>query len=139
MLSEALPIVPFYLRKVMKHSSSNGCLSAQHTIPFPMQGGCPKAGVCIKFGRYFWQNDTVWTIPGLYILPGALLITLVYPTRVMRQSNSNGYISLEHIVIFQVRRGYLKYDILHETLQLFLVGMIRRGPQGACKCYQKLI
>ena len=36
MLSEAYPISLIHLRKILKHSISNGCLSLQHSIPFPV-------------------------------------------------------------------------------------------------------
>ena len=43
MLSEATVNIPINLMRVMKHSSSNGCLSLQYTITFPMLRGCPKS------------------------------------------------------------------------------------------------
>ncbi len=40
----APPLIKFiHLRKVTKHSNSNGCLSLYHIIPFHVQLGCPKS------------------------------------------------------------------------------------------------
>ena len=44
MLSEASPICLVHLRKVVKHSSSNGCLSLQYSITFVVLRGYPKSG-----------------------------------------------------------------------------------------------
>ena len=48
MLSGDSPIGLIYLRKVMKPSSSNGCLSLQYRITLAMLRGYPKSGIlCI--------------------------------------------------------------------------------------------
>ena len=52
-LSEAKTIIPMYLRKVMKHSSSNRCISLQYSIPFPVLGGCPKSEILCEIWELF--------------------------------------------------------------------------------------
>ncbi len=44
-LSESPSIFVMHLRKVMTHLSSNGCLSLQYTIPFPVLRGYPKSSI----------------------------------------------------------------------------------------------
>ena len=58
----------------------------------------------------------MWTIWGLYILSGAHLTILLDIGKILRHLGSNGCLSLSHILILPVLRGYLKYDILHEML-----------------------
>ena len=45
MLSEAPLIIIMHLRKVGNHSSSNGCPSLQHIIPFPVLRGYLKSAI----------------------------------------------------------------------------------------------
>ena len=49
MLAEASPICLTHLRKVMKHSNSNGCLSLQYSITFAVLRWYPKSGNFVKF------------------------------------------------------------------------------------------
>ena len=60
----------------------------------------------------FGRNDRVWTTWGIYILPEALPIIIIYWRKVVRNLNSNRCLSSRHIFTFPVQRGYLNYDIL---------------------------
>ena len=57
MLSEAPVIISLdHLMKVMKHSSSNGYLSLQRSITFPVLRQCPKSDFLDEIKRCFWQK-----------------------------------------------------------------------------------
>ena len=66
MLSAA-PLIKFiHLRKVTKHSNSNGCLYLYHIIPFHVQWGCPKSYILPwNLRAIFGSNDMVLTRTGL--------------------------------------------------------------------------
>ena len=84
------------------------------------------------------RNGTVWTKRGLYMLPEALNIIVVYPRNVMKQSKSNEWLSLQHNIPFLMLRGCPKCDILYDIWELILAEMICCGPQVVCICCQKL-
>ena len=110
MLPGALPILFIHPRKVTKHSSSNVYLTSYHIIPFPMQRGCQKPIFCTQFDSYFWQN---WHHVDHKVLLDAarssLLTIHIYLRNVMTYFNSNICLSLQHILMFPMQRGYLKY------------------------------
>ena len=45
MQAETPILICVHLRNDMKYSSSNGCLSLQHSIPYPVLRGCPKSDI----------------------------------------------------------------------------------------------
>ena len=55
MLSEVHPILLIYLRKDTKHFISNGCLSLQHNIPFPVLIWYPKPDILCEI----WELTSV--------------------------------------------------------------------------------
>ena len=56
MLAVALPPILIYLRKVMKHPSSSGCLYLHHITLFWTLRGCQSMIFCMKFESVFWQK-----------------------------------------------------------------------------------
>ena len=94
MLSEAYLIVLIHLRKVLKCLTSNGCISEQHSIPFPVLKGCPKSDILMKFVSCFGQKWHGVDHESSYIPSEALPIILVHLTKNIKHSNSNGCISL---------------------------------------------
>ena len=81
----------------MSHSRSNGCLSLQHGIPFPVPNGW------LKSCSFAWnlrvvscRNDTMWAIRGSYMLSEAPLIINMHVRNVINHSITNGCLSLQH-------------------------------------------
>ena len=62
MVSIAPPAVTIHMTKVMKHSSSNGCLSLQYIIPFPVLRECPKSDILHEIWELFLSEMT-WCGP----------------------------------------------------------------------------
>ena len=58
MLTEALPFILIHLRNVMKHSSSNVCLSLWHSIPISVQRGCLEADILHQIWELFVAEMT---------------------------------------------------------------------------------
>jgi len=54
MLLGALSIICIYLVYVMKHTSSNGCLSLWHSIIFPVLIWCVKLDILLEIGGFFF-------------------------------------------------------------------------------------
>ena len=95
MLSKALPFTLMHLKKVVKHLSSNTCVSPCSTESyFPCREGAQKLIFCINLWVIFGRNDTTWTIWEFYILSGALPIVLIYLRKGMRHLSSNECLSL---------------------------------------------
>ena len=57
MLLKAPPFIFMHLRKVMKYSSSNGCLFLQRSIIFSMLRGCPRVIILLEIWECFWQKS----------------------------------------------------------------------------------
>ncbi len=95
MLSEAPMKLPRHLMKVMNHSSSNGCLSLQRSITFPVLRGCPKSDILHEnWELFFGKNDTCLTMRCMYILSGAPVTLPIHLMKVMKHSSSNRCLSL---------------------------------------------
>ena len=62
MSSKAFPVILTHLRKVMKHSSSSGCISLQNIIPFSMLTGCLKSDILHKMCVLFLA-EKIWCGP----------------------------------------------------------------------------
>ena len=58
MLAEAPADLPIHLMKVMKHSSSNECLSLKHSMTFPVLRGCPKSDILHVIWELFLAEMT---------------------------------------------------------------------------------
>ena len=65
-------------------------------------------------GLVFSRNHTVWTIRGLCMVFEALPIIVLYLTKDITHSSTNGWHSLQHSIPFLVLRGCPKSDILYE-------------------------
>ena len=65
-------------------------------------------------GLVFSRNHTVWTIRGLCMLFEALSSIVLYLTKDITHSSTNGWHSLQHSIPFLVLRGCPKSDILYE-------------------------
>ena len=101
MLPGPLPLIIIHLRKVIKHSSSNGCLSVWYSIPFSVLVWAPKLVILHKIWEFcFSRNDMVATMKVSYILSGALPIILMHLRSVRKDSLSNGLLSLQHSISF---------------------------------------
>ena len=89
-LSEALPIILIYPRKVRKHSRSNGCMSLRHsTITSKADMVSKKWLFCLEFDRLFGRKDIMLTIRGSQKLSMAFLSSLIYLRDVRKHSRSN--------------------------------------------------
>ena len=69
MLSEADVRFFIHLMKVMKHSSSNGCLSLQRSITFPVWRGCPESDILHENWELFLVEMTHGWPQGACIYP----------------------------------------------------------------------
>ena len=129
LLSESPLIIHTCQSMVMKQSSSNGCLSLQHSIPFAVPRGCPKSDICMKCEKWF-SAEVVWYQhwDAHFMLPQSHLIIIMYKTEVMKHPRSNGCLSLYHSIPVPMLRGCPKADILHEIWELLLTDMSWYGP-----------
>ena len=124
MLSKASPIDLMYLMKVMKHSSSNGCLSLQYSITFVVLKGYPKSGKLCKTTSVKIIRWNIY-LNGWWMLSEVSLICLMHPRKVMKHSSSNGCLSLQYIITFVVLKGYPKSGNLCEIWESTSAEMIR--------------
>ena len=62
MIPEALYIILIHLREILKYSTSNGCLSSQHIISFPVLILCLKFANLLDIWESFCQKMT-WCWP----------------------------------------------------------------------------
>ena len=120
MLPEDPASIHIHLRKVMKHSSSNGCLSLSLTITFPVLKWWPKLVILFDIGEYFPAEMTLcWPQGGLDMLWNTLPIILIHIQKDMKYSSSNGYCSLCHISTWPVLIWYPKVYILLQIWEYF--------------------
>ena len=100
-LSEELPIILIHLREVMKHSSSNDCMSLGHSGTFPRLIWCSKLYFCLKFECLFGKNNAVTTIGGSDIMLSKALWTIpIYIMEIRIDSQSNGCLYLQYNITF---------------------------------------
>ncbi len=66
----------------------------------------------VIFDRYVM----IWTIKCFYLMSGYHLIMHICQSKVMKQSSSNGCLSLQHIILFSVPRGCSQSDIIFMNL-----------------------
>lgn len=69
----------------------------------------------------------------------APLIVFIYYEKGAKQSKSNEYLYLQHIIPYHMERGCLKPDILHEFRESFLAETTQWGPWGYSIYYPKLL
>ena len=100
MLSEAIPIIIIHLRKVRKHSSTNGCRSLWHSVAFPRLIWSLKLVILVNIWCCFCKNDTVLAIRRLGMMPEALPAIAIYLSKGGKHSSSNGCQSLWHSATF---------------------------------------
>ena len=56
---EALPMIPIHLRKVRKHSSSNGCLVLWHIVTFLRLIWCPNLAILLEILSVYLVEKTL--------------------------------------------------------------------------------
>ena len=87
-------------------------IAAQYDIP--NVHGVPQIWHFVwNLGVILGKNDTVWTNRVLQMLSGAPPVFLMHLMKVMKHFNSNGYLSLEHSILFPSAERVLKSGILH--------------------------
>ena len=94
-------------------------LLIRHPIPIPSaenERGPKIWYISWKLRVVFGRDDVMWAIRGSNMLSKAFLSIHIHLRKAMTHSNSNGCLFLQHIIIFSMRRGYLKSDILCENL-----------------------
>ncbi len=141
MLSAAPSIFLMHLRKVMKHSNSNGCLSLQYIIPFPIAERMPKIWyilVC-NLGVLFGRHGRIWLMRGYYMLQKALPILSINVTKVKQYFRSNVCLSLKYIIPFLVQTVYPEACILYAIWEFTQAETALWEPCGAHICWWKVL
>ena len=87
--------------KVMKHFSSNGCISFQCSIPFPVLRGYFKSGVFVCNSRVnLCKNGIMWTMRGVYMYSEASLHCLTNLRKLRNPFSSNVCLYLQYSIPF---------------------------------------
>ena len=119
MLQEAILTIIIHLRMVMKHSSSNGCVSLwqrHHFFGWPsaktLYFAWNSRGILVKMTWY-------WPWGGSDIPIADLQFIIIHLMMVMKHLSSNGCLFIQHIIPFPLLIWASKFVILHQICEFF--------------------
>ena len=106
---------------------------------FPSREGAWNLAFWIQFESWHWQKWHHMVRKGLIIVVRSPYHLPCPPCKIMRQSRSNGCLTLQYSIPFPMLRGYLKPWILYEIWESTLAEIAWYGPWWDHGCFHKLL